>query len=114
MFIGIIDGSHVRINKPEFVEPHLKEKFYNRKGFYSFKCMIVCVSFIIMYLLNGTLSNYCNLQDDKLKFRWFTVAHPGRRHDSGIFKTSTLRANLKRGFNPMVPRYLIGNNSKPI
>lgn len=46
------------------------------------------------------------LVDDKMKFRFIYVGHPGRSHDSRVFKDSGL---YKSGNFPPRPYYILGD-----
>lgn len=59
--VAAIDGKHVAIKKP----PKSGSRYYNYKGF----CSVV--------LMAAVDANY--------SFIWFSVGHPGRSSDAGIF-----------------------------
>ena len=85
---GIIDCTHVHINKPVSVNP-LPERFYNRKGFYSLNCLAVT--------------------DQNCKFLYFSARHCGSTHDAKIFGESALRQKLLKQFNKEKPIALLGD-----
>ena len=88
--IGIADGCHIRISKPRFEkDPFQRDKFYNRKGFFSWNALGVI--------------------DDRLKFIYFSCKHPGNAHDSRIYNESRLKAKLEATYDPNRPRHLIGD-----
>lgn len=88
---GIIDGTHVEIKKPRGHEGHYPapEKFFNRKGYYSFNLMCVV--------------------NHRHKIRHFTSSHAGSAHDSRIFEESFLCAKLRERFNAREPLALLGD-----
>ena len=85
---GLIDGCHLEIERPRIESP-APEKFFNRKGFYSFNMMCIV--------------------DFQGKFRYFTCRHPGSCHDSKIFGESTIRGKLVQEFDARQPLALIGD-----
>ena len=85
---GVIDCTHVEILKPVQRNPPA-EKFFNRKGYYSLNCMMIC--------------------DHLKRIRHFTSRHVGSTHDSRIFKESHLRATLEQNFDPNNPKVLLGD-----
>ena len=88
--IGIADGTHIRISKPRFEkDPLQRDKFYNRKGFYSWNCLGVV--------------------DDTLKFIYFSAKYPGNAHDSRVYNESRLKAILEEMYDEEAPRFLIGD-----
>jgi len=89
---GIIDCTHIEILKPVNRNPP-PEKFFNRKGYYSLNCMMVC--------------------DHLKRIRHFTAKHVGSTHDSRIFNESNLRANLEQNFDENSPKVLLGDEGFP-
>lgn len=69
--VGIIDGTHCRIQRPTDHE----EDFVCRKGYHSINAGVVV--------------------DFEGKARWISATWPGSAHDSRVFKTSQLYAQLK-------------------
>ncbi|XP_019771122.2 putative nuclease HARBI1 isoform X1 [Dendroctonus ponderosae] len=84
--VGVIDGSHVRIDKPS-EDP---DCYLNRNGFYSLQFQIVC--------------------DHRGKIRDVIIGFPGSVHDSRVFRASPLSENLiaKCGGN-----YILGDSDYP-
>nr|CAI5857515.1 unnamed protein product [Callosobruchus analis] len=70
--IGVIDGSHVRIDKPS-EDP---DSYINRKGYYSIHLQVVC--------------------DHKRKIRDVVIGFPGSVHDSRVFRASPLSTMLEQ------------------
>ena len=86
----ILDGCHVPIGTPVWQKnPHLREKFFCRKRFYSWNCMAIC--------------------DNQKKFRYFSCQFPGSTHDSVAYNQSQLRINLENSFSFDSPRFLLGD-----
>ena len=78
--VGVIDGTHFRIPRP--VECR-SEDYYCYKKFYSILSLLCC--------------------DDKKKFTYFQVGHPGKRSDGGAYKDSI----LERAVNSLPSRYFV-------
>ena len=88
--IGIADGCHIRISKPSFEkDPLQQEKFFNRKGYYSWNALGVI--------------------DDTLRFIYFSCKYPGNAHDSRVYNESRLKAKLEETYDENAPRHLIGD-----
>lgn len=68
--IGLIDGTHVRINRPE----ESQDSYYNRKDYFSLQVQIVC--------------------DQNLKIIDFAAGYPGSVHDARVFRRSPLYFKL--------------------
>ncbi|KAJ8929185.1 hypothetical protein NQ314_018134 [Rhamnusium bicolor] len=68
--IGVIDGTHIRIDKPAD-DP---DSYLNRKHFYSIQAQVVC--------------------DHRKRIRDIFVGYPGSVHDSRVFRTSPLCETL--------------------
>ncbi|KAK5647838.1 hypothetical protein RI129_002730 [Pyrocoelia pectoralis] len=68
--IGAIDGSHVKIDKPQ----NDPDSYINRKGYYSIQVQVVC--------------------DKKLRIRDIFIGYPGSVHDSRVFRNSPLYETL--------------------
>lgn len=71
LFLGSIDGSHVRIDKP-IEDP---DSYINRKQYFS-------------------LQMQCTV-NHKMKFIDIFVGYPGSVHDARVFKNSPLRNDLR-------------------
>ncbi|XP_050517564.1 putative nuclease HARBI1 [Diabrotica virgifera virgifera] len=84
--IGIIDGTHIKINKPQ-EDP---DSYLNRKHFYSIQAQVVC--------------------DNKKKIRDIFVGYPGSVHDSRVFRTSTLFDSLEEKCGEY---FIIGDSGYP-
>jgi hypothetical protein len=89
---GLIDCTHIEILKPVNRIPPA-EKFYNRKGYYSLNCLMVC--------------------DHLKRIRHFTSRHVGSTHDSRIFNESHLRVKLEQEFDENNPKVLLGDEGFP-
>ena len=88
--IGIADGCQIKISKPRFErDPLQKDKFFNRKGFFSWNCL--------------------GIIDDNLRFTYFSCKYPGNAHDSRVYNESRLKAKLQETYNPDKPRHLMGD-----
>jgi len=85
---GIIDGTHVEILKPINRIPP-PEKYFNRKGYYSLNCLMVC--------------------DHLKRIRFFSSRHVGSTHDARIFNESHLRVKLEENFDAQNPKVLLGD-----
>ncbi|XP_059097702.1 uncharacterized protein LOC131892001 isoform X2 [Tigriopus californicus] len=85
---GIVDGTHIEIQKPISKNP-APERFFNRKGYYSLNMMCVV--------------------DHVGKIRHFTCRHAGSAHDAKIFGESSLRAQLLADFDTERPLALLGD-----
>ncbi|KAL1488209.1 hypothetical protein ABEB36_015166 [Hypothenemus hampei] len=84
--IGVIDGTHIRIDKPAD-DP---DSYLNRKHFYSIQAQIVC--------------------DHKKKIRDIFVGYPGSVHDSRVLRTSPLFASLDEKCND---KFILGDSGYP-
>ena len=85
---GIIDGTHIQIQKPCTKNPK-PERFFNRKGYYSINALVVA--------------------DHTMKIRYFSARHAGSSHDSRIFNESCLKSKLMQEYNENRPLALLGD-----
>ncbi|XP_030745914.1 putative nuclease HARBI1 [Sitophilus oryzae] len=85
--VGVIDGSHIKIDKPS----EDADSYLNRKHFFSIQMQVVC--------------------DHQRKIRDIFIGYPGSVHDSRVFRTSPLSTQLeeKCGRN----RYILGDGGYP-
>ena len=101
--VGALDGKHIAIVKP----PKTGSLYRNYKGFFS------------VVLMAAVDANY--------SFLWFSVGHPGRNSDAGIFRRSPLKRKLERGqlglpdAEPLphdhtrnIPYFFIGDEAFPL
>ncbi|KAG5876932.1 hypothetical protein JTB14_017011 [Gonioctena quinquepunctata] len=77
--VGIIDGTHIRIDKPA-EDP---DSYSNRKHFYPIQAQVVC--------------------DHKRRIRDIFVGYPGSVHDSRVLSTSPLNKTLPEKCDGSVP-----------
>ncbi|KAL1491048.1 hypothetical protein ABEB36_011704 [Hypothenemus hampei] len=84
--IGIIDGTHIRIDKPK-EDP---DSYLNRKHFYSIQAQVVC--------------------DHKRRIRDIFVGYPGSVHDSRVLRTSPLHETLPEKCGDL---YVLGDSGYP-
>ncbi|KAJ8926239.1 hypothetical protein NQ314_021403, partial [Rhamnusium bicolor] len=84
--LGIIDGTHVRIDTP-WEDP---ESLYNRKKFYSVHVQALC--------------------DSKRKIRDVFIGFPGSVHDGRVFRNSTLCNTLEEKCGE---KYILGDSAYP-
>ncbi|KAG5862249.1 hypothetical protein JTB14_025400 [Gonioctena quinquepunctata] len=84
--VGIIDGIHIRIDKPA-EDP---DSYSNRKHFYSIQAQVVC--------------------DHKRRIRDIFVGYPGSVHDSRVLRTSPLNENLPEKCGDS---YILGDSGYP-
>ncbi|XP_050505707.1 putative nuclease HARBI1 [Diabrotica virgifera virgifera] len=85
--IGAIDGSHIKIDKPE----NDPESYINRKGFYSIQMQLVC--------------------DHRRKITDIFIGYPGSVHDSRVFRNSPLHTNLEERCGRY---FLLGDSGYPL
>ena len=69
------------------------ERYFNRKSRYALNLILVC--------------------DHTYRIRYFSARYPGSVHDSRIFNESHLKQFLQDQFNPLHPRFLLGDESFP-
>lgn len=87
--VGCIDGTHIKIDKPNVTQ---FESYVNRKGFYSVQLQIVC--------------------DNKKKIRDIFLGYPGSVHDARVFMESdTLNKCYELVENG---KYIIGDSAYPL
>lgn len=90
----LIDGTHVPIEKPSFSATGGRPKSYiNRKGFASFNVMV--------------------MTDHLGRIRFFDSSSPGSNHDATVLRTSPLPQYLERTFDPLRPRFVLGDMGYP-
>lgn len=85
--IGAIDGSHLKIDKPE----NDPDSYINRKGYYSVQMQVVC--------------------DHTLKIRDVFIGYPGSVHDSRVYRNSSLSQTLAEKCGQY---FLLGDSGYPL
>nr|CAI5836648.1 unnamed protein product [Callosobruchus analis]CAI5844147.1 unnamed protein product [Callosobruchus analis] len=84
--IGVVDGSHIRIDKPN----NDPESYFNRKKFHSIQVQAVC--------------------DHKKKILDVFIGFPGSVHDSRAFRASSLSTSLAEKCNDF---HILGDSGYP-
>ncbi|CAB3228785.1 unnamed protein product [Arctia plantaginis] len=94
--LGAVDGTHISIAKPSINHPTAPGNlFYNRKGFYSINCQIVCSA--------------------KGKIIGLNPNFPGSTHDAAIWRASTINHFLKSNFlSGERNQWLLGDKGYPL
>ncbi|KAI4455231.1 hypothetical protein MML48_9g00013038 [Holotrichia oblita] len=87
--IGVVDGTHIRIQSPGGDDPEI---FRNRKGYFSVNVQVICNA---------------DLKLINVVARW-----PGSSHDATIFMNSAIRAQIEAGDFPNC--VLIGDSGYPL
>ncbi|CAB3220881.1 unnamed protein product [Arctia plantaginis] len=94
--LGAVDGTHISIAKPSINHPTAPGNlFYNRKGFYSINCQIVCSA--------------------KGKIIGLNPNFPGSTHDAAIWRASTINHFFKSNFlSGERNQWLLGDKGYPL
>lgn len=94
--IGLVDGTHIKIQAPPTNDPDFPGiLFYNRKGFYSLNVQIICSADYKILAINSR--------------------YPGSVHDSAVWSTSLPRLHLMQCFqNGDRASWLLGDSGYPL
>lgn len=102
--IGTIDGSHIKIDKPD----DDADSYLNRKKYYSIQVNIkICLFFLLLFSYFFQIQVVC---DHNLLLRDIFIGYPGSVHDSRVFRNSPLSNDL---VNKCRDNYLLGDSGYP-
>ncbi|KAI5637545.1 DDE superfamily endonuclease domain-containing protein [Phthorimaea operculella] len=94
--LGAVDGTHISIHKPPINHPTAPGSlFYNRKGYYSINCQMIC--------------------DAKSRITSVNPNFPGSTHDAAIWQSSNVHQYLKDQYVDHRPmEWLLGDKGYPL
>ncbi|RVE46114.1 hypothetical protein evm_009188 [Chilo suppressalis] len=94
--IGAVDGSHIGIIAPPLSHPTAPGNiFYNRKGFYSINCQVICNA-------KGRIINV-------------NPNFPGSTHDAAVWRASNVNKSLERAYiQGNENEWLLGDKGYPL
>ena len=87
---GCIDGTHVLVNPPN----HIEQSFVNRHHQYSL--------------------NVLGVAGPDLKFYYINANYPGRCHDAGVLRKTSLCTSFEAGFRPFPKAVILGDSAYPL